>query len=164
MRSGRERCSSIAGNGTYSINSDLDIWLDIEEFDRLCRQAKNTKLSDDVRCRACEQAVDLYRGGMLPNFEAETWLTARIYYYQLQFEDLLGVYMQILRTKSDYITMLNVIAKATEIGDVDISLHLMVIETMLSANRKTMARGYFSSYRSQLSEKEQAEILKALDL
>lgn len=154
----------IAGNGTYSINRDLDIWLDIEEFDRLCRQAKNTKLSDDVRCRACEQAVDLYRGGMLPNFEAETWLTARIYYYQLQFEDLLGVYMQILRTKSDYITMLNVTAKATEIGDVDISLHLMVIETMLSANRKTMARGYFSSYRSQLSEKEQAEILKALDL
>ena len=46
----------VAGNGTYSINSKLDVRLDIEELEKFYKAAKAEYERDDIRLESCRKA------------------------------------------------------------------------------------------------------------
>lgn len=153
----------IAGNGTYRINGELDIWLDIEEFERQYKRASDSTRSISERLDACDKAFDLYRGDMLPNFDSERWLINRICYYQLMYSQLIQVYTELLKETNDYMKMFNVVAQATEIEAIDSSVHLTLIKTLVKNRKRSLARQYYGRIKDQLSTEENrtvAELFK----
>lgn len=144
----------VAGNGTYRINGELEIWLDIEEFERQFKRASNTNRSDEERLASCEKAFKLYSGAMLPNLDCERWLVNRICYYQLMYSQLVQIYTMLLEKKGDCMTMFDVVAKATEIELVDSSVHITLIGTLLKNNKAKLAKRYYSRIRDQLTPEE----------
>ncbi|MEG1758416.1 MAG: BTAD domain-containing putative transcriptional regulator [Oscillospiraceae bacterium] len=134
----------IAANGTYMINPELNIWLDTEEFEKLCRQAASATLPDEARLRLYKQAMSIYRGGMLPSFEAEMWLLARISYYQLLYIDMVNGYIECLNELGDYQAMFSVVAQATVIEPGEPEIHLKLIEALMKKGRYELAKKYFS--------------------
>lgn len=148
----------VAGNGTYKINSDLEIWLDIEEFERQFRRASDIARSDSERLEACKKAFDLYSGAMLPNLDCERWLVNRICYYQLMYSQLVQTYTLLLKEKNDCMTMFDVVAKATEVELMDSSVHITLIVALLKNHKNKLAKRYYSRIRDQLSAEENKEI------
>lgn len=148
----------VAGNGTYRINSALEIWLDIEEFERQFKRASDTNRSDYDRLAACEKAFKLYSGAMLPNLDCERWLVNRICYYQLMYAQLVQTYTMLLEKKGDCMTMFDVVAKATEIELLDSSVHITLLGALLKNNKAQLAKRYYSRIRDQLTAEENGKV------
>lgn len=77
-----------AGGGTYFINREVDVWVDTEEFERLCRKASREDIPTEQRLSLYDQAFLLYRGSMLPFMEPELWLLTTINYYQILYTQM----------------------------------------------------------------------------
>ncbi len=59
----------------YGLRSEADIWLDVEQFERLVRQAERPESPrpDDRRLETLRAALKLYQGEYLPETLYETW-------------------------------------------------------------------------------------------
>jgi len=69
--------------GSYSWNTDVPLYLDVEEFDRLCCAAADAE-DDALRLDLYRQALSLYRGDFLPKLATEPWvMPINTYYHQM---------------------------------------------------------------------------------
>lgn len=144
----------VAGNGSYSINKDLDYWIDIEEFEKLCRKAGNVNLSTEERLLVCKKATDLYIGGMLPLLDGELWLSSRISYYQVLFQEMIYTYTDLLKNTGDIKEMLNVIAHADMIDPVDGDVYITALDALIEAKQYSLAKSYYSNVKNRLSKEQ----------
>ena len=147
----------VAGGGTYAINKKLNIWVDTEEFELLCQKAFNTQLDAEKRLAACSEAVALYKGSALPNFDAEIWLSAKINYYRVLYNDLILVYIQLLREKKDIRDLIRVVAQAAAIEELDSGIHLFFLETLIDQKYDRYAKSHFHKVKSHLLPEEQQQ-------
>lgn len=147
----------VAGGGTYAINKKLNIWVDTEEFELLCQKAFNTQLSVKKRLAACDEAVALYKGSALPNFDAEIWLSAKINYYRVLYSDLILTYIELLREKNDIRSLIRVVAQASAIEELDCSIHLLFLETLIDRKYDRHAKNHFHKIKSRLLPEEQQQ-------
>lgn len=70
-------------NGTYAWNGDIPVELDVETFERLCKQAAASENSDE-RLNLYREAMALYRGDFLPKLDMEAWvIPISAYYHQM---------------------------------------------------------------------------------
>ena len=70
-------------NGTYAWNGDIPVELDVETFERLCKQAAASE-NDDERLNLYREAIKLYRGDFLPKLDMEAWVVPiSAYYHQM---------------------------------------------------------------------------------
>lgn len=60
-------------DGIYHFNTELEYWLDVEEFERLLDQAARVE-DGEAKVKLLGRAVDLYRGDYLEEFDSE-WCT-----------------------------------------------------------------------------------------
>ena len=73
-------------NGTYCWNTDIPLQLDVEEFDRLCREA-SAAADEDLRLELCLQALEFYHGDFLSKLSTEPWvIPISAYYHRLFLE------------------------------------------------------------------------------
>ena len=57
--------------GRYKLNSDLNIWFDVAEFEDLLSRAENLPPDSEARAANLEQAIRLYRGAFMEEFYSE---------------------------------------------------------------------------------------------
>lgn len=145
----------VAGGGTYSINKELKIWVDTEEFEILCQKAANTELAVEKRIEICCDAVKLYKGSALPNFEAELWLSAKINYYRVLYNELIQMYVSLLKTKGDLNEILRIVSLASEIEELDNSIHILLLEALIEKKYYRYAKNHFDKIKKQLSLEEE---------
>ena len=74
----------LSKGGNYSWNTDFPIRLDVEEFDRLCRQAAGQQ-TEAEQLALYEQALQLYKGDFLPKLSMDPWVMPISTYYHQQF-------------------------------------------------------------------------------
>ena len=144
----------VSHNGTYAINKNLKIYLDVEKFERLCAQASVKSLEPQKRVLLYEQAMDIYRGGMLPSIEAEMWLLTKISYFQMLYADMVEKYIDLLREMGDYLGMLRTAARAMEIEQLSSDIHMTLIETLMANDHPELARKHFSKAERFLTPKQ----------
>ena len=69
--------------GSYSWNTEVPLYLDVEEFDRLCSAAAEAA-DDTLRLELYEQALSIYGGDFLPKLSTEPWvMPINTYYHQM---------------------------------------------------------------------------------
>lgn len=70
-------------NGAYCWNSQAELILDAEEFDRLCKAAAAAATAEE-KLELYRQAMPLYQGDFLPKLSMEPWvMPINAYYHQL---------------------------------------------------------------------------------
>lgn len=88
----------ISKNGGYSWNPDLEIVIDIEEFDKLVRSA----IEDENGVASGLNALKLYEGKFLPVQSSEMWVMPVQAYYHNLYESLFERVVPILEQEARY--------------------------------------------------------------
>ena len=72
----------IRKNGTYVWNDEIPVTLDVEDFERLCKQAAAAQGNE--RLELYREALALYKGNFLPKLDMEEWvIPISAYYHQM---------------------------------------------------------------------------------
>ncbi len=151
-----------AGGGTYSINRALSVWVDAEEFEKLAHKALSGSLPRAQRLAAGKRALEMYRGSFLPNFDAEIWLSAKINYYRVLFNDLLKSHILLLRDTGKTRELLRIVANAANIEELDSEINALTLEILLQAKMYRSAKNFYNVIKKQLSPEENRRLSKLL--
>lgn len=77
-------------NGGYMCNPNIEYVVDVESFERISRHAAGAE--GDEKLNLLGQAVEMYRGELLPQIESEVWvMPLALYYRQLYNDDVAGL-------------------------------------------------------------------------
>lgn len=140
-------------HGRYRFHSDYGCWYDVEEFERLYKQAVACEQRDGARAlQLFMQVVELYRGDYLVEDEYAEWTaTAREYYFELYIQSLLKSVA--LHTKFGNITeAIRLCEIALSKDQLRSDAHEHLIYLLAVAGRVSEAANHYKAYRQKLNE------------
>lgn len=143
-----------AGGGTYFINREIDVWVDTEEFERLCRKASHEDIPIEQRLSLYDQAFLLYRGSMLPFMEPELWLLTTINYYQILYTQMANEYVKLLSKTGEFTKAFSVASETLNIEPSNYEIYSILLETLIENNHEELARKYYQQIYVHLSKKQ----------
>lgn len=141
-----------ANEGTYTINPDLRIWIDIEEFERLYKKASNKEIPEEQRLTLYKQAFQLYRGGMLPFLEPELWLLTRVNYYQILYTKLINEYVELLVEIGKDAEAFSVASAAIGIEPTNFMVYNILIKSMVDNGHYDLAKKFYQKISHHISK------------
>lgn len=104
--------SIISRRSAYQWNQELDVAIDIFDFEDYSQIGLNRTLSQEKRRNCLKAAIDLYRGSLLPDSGAEHWVVPKaVYYRDLYIKDVIA-YIEELKTERAYSSISEVCGKA----------------------------------------------------
>lgn len=151
----------VASKGTYMINRKIQLHMDTDEFEALCHKASMRSKSQEERLELYAQLIELYRGSMLPGFEAESWLMARISYFQFLYVEAVTEYISLLADGENFVEMFKTASKALEVEYLDSDLHYILVETLMRKGRYEQARSYYLKLGNRLTPQQRKKFQKA---
>lgn len=96
------RNSIISRRGAYQWNQELDVSIDIFDFDDYSKIGLNQSMSVSKRKQCLQRAIDLYTGPLLPDSGEEHWVVPKAAYYRdLYVQDVLA-YISLLKEEGAY--------------------------------------------------------------
>ncbi len=110
--------SILSRRGAYQWNPELEISIDIFDFEEYSRIGLNKDLSMKKREACLNKAIGLYKGRLLPDSGSEHWVVSKaVYYRDLYFRDVVA-YVEMLNAKEEYDDVIEVCDRAlTLIGN-----------------------------------------------
>lgn len=100
--------------GAYQWNSDIDVDIDIDDFEDYATIGLNPANSNDKRKECLESALDLYRGPLLSDFLGEHWVVSKEVYYRDLFVRATVEYAELLKAEGNEEGAINALNKAVE--------------------------------------------------
>ena len=149
-----------ASEGTYCINSSLDIWLDTEEFERLCKKAANDALPAEQRLELYNQAFTLYRGGMLPFLEPGIWLLTLMSYYQILYSNMVNEYLTLLIRINDYTKAFAMASSAVSIEPSNLDVYYILMRALIKNKHYGLAKKYYQKISRIMATPQKEEFQK----
>ena len=126
--------SIISRRGAYQWNPELDVSIDIFDFDDYSQIGLNRTMSVQKRKDCLKRAIDLYTGPLLPDSGEEHWVVPKaVYYRDLYVQDVLA-YIAILKDEEAYDEIVALSRRALSLaGTMDI---LLLEEELALSNGK----------------------------
>lgn len=141
-------------HGCYSLNPDFPYWMDAEEFENLCRQARELEVKDiSLACHKYRQALELYNGEYLPENPYSDWLVPARHYYRQLFIDSASRLLAIYKMYKQYRMMILECERILSIEHLEENIHISYIEAMLGEGNISRARDHYE-YLTSLLYKE----------
>lgn len=97
----------IRREGTYAWNTELPLTLDIDEFERLCREGENTKTPQEQAERWLA-ALELYHGDFLERLSSDLWVTSISAYYHNYYVQTALKLLPLLEEQGQWETVIHV--------------------------------------------------------
>ncbi len=141
----------VYSQGCYRWNNNTDYWLDAEQFELFCQEARAlSKSSPEEAADRYKEALKLYRGDYLPEFSQEDWVIhTRRYYHQLFLSSVLDL-LNIYKLAGNYNEVIRICERTFLIEQFDEDLHLRYIEALLKEGKTTQARAHYQYITSLL--------------
>jgi DNA-binding SARP family transcriptional activator len=144
----------INAHGCYSYYPDYKYWLDAEEFEKLCHEARDlVRIDPNQACAKYRQALELYNGEYLPESPYSDWLLPIRHYYRQLFIESVTKLLSLLKELKQYSQMLEECKKALSVEQFEESLHVRYIEALLGEGETSRARAHYE-YCSSLFYQE----------
>ena len=102
----------ISKRGTYQWNKNLDVRIDVLDFEQLSMAGLNLASGDSYRRECLKGAIELYRGSLLPDFKSEPWMISKAAYYRDLYARVVEAYIAILKDGCEYLEIVNVSDRA----------------------------------------------------
>ncbi|MDL2254505.1 bacterial transcriptional activator domain-containing protein [Ruminococcaceae bacterium OttesenSCG-928-I18] len=115
-------------NGGYLCNPDIRFEVDAEQFEENCRNAAMAK--GEEKLSLLHEAVDLYKGELLPQLENEVWVMPLALYYRKQFAECVGELCNILQESGRYSELLTTATAASQIDPLEEQYYLYTFRAL----------------------------------
>lgn len=133
----------VTSRGAYAWNPDVEILLDVEEFEKHCIKAREMNCAHTQSIQAYEAALELYQGAFLFKYSDLHWVTPLLTYYHSMFltgaKNLSELYMASAR----YQDVEQICAKALKIDANEEQLHFNMIKALIFQKKKELATEHF---------------------
>lgn len=128
-------------HGAYSLNTNIDYWLDAEVFDKLCREASRAEPESAIA--AFQQALSLYQGDYLPELAYSEWvIPIRNYYHRLYIQAVLDV-TDLMKERKMYGEIIKVCERAFLIEFFEEEIHLRFLEALIESGKLHQALAHY---------------------
>ena len=126
-------------NGSYEWNNEFPLWLDVEEFDRLCSAAAREQ-DEDARLELYLQAFELYRGDFLAKLSMETWVMPINAYYHQMYLSGVEQALSILADRGNWDVAETVCRRALAIEPYSEALYQSLMRCLIAKSDRPAAR------------------------
>lgn len=117
---------------SYSLNNQMDIYIDADEFVDLCGQADNEELSRTKRINLYKKAMELYKGDYMMKSSLEQWIIPITVYYHSLYIEAVKKYVNLLSEAKKLTEILWVCEQAVTFDPYDEKLHYDLIKTLVA--------------------------------
>jgi len=135
--------------GSYSFNEELEVSLDLEEFEKLCKVAQKEK-DTKKKLRAYENAMALYRGDFYEGKGDRTWIVTATTYYHSLFLSSVKALSSIYMEEGLYKEAEDVLSLALRFDNVDEALHCELIRSYIKQGNLELATKSFENAKKIL--------------
>lgn len=132
----------LTGRGSYQWNPDIPLQVDAEEFERLCREAREEQSAEEKIQKEIE-AVGLYQGRFLPDFSDEYWIMSMSVYYHSLYLAVVKELAGLLESAGRFEEMETVCRRAIEMDSLDEELHCCLLKAYIGENRQKQAAEHY---------------------
>jgi len=123
----------IRRSGNYAWNTDIPFFLDVDEFERLCR-AGAAESDPTQRVALYEQALDLYRGDFLQKLSSEPWvISISVYFHNLYVQTLLDT-LPLLESSGQHQKAAALCRQAVEVEPYNELIYQHLMQNLLALN------------------------------
>ena len=127
---------------TYLWNRNAPYTLDVEDFERLCRQAAETT-DEQQQLELYTQAFDIYGGDYLAESISESWVLPQATYLKRLYTQSVRRICAIYNEKNDYEAVVRVCERAIELDPLEDSHHVLLIEALIAQKQLSQALAHY---------------------
>ncbi len=143
----------ISHRGTYQWNKDLDVSIDALDFKALADAGVNPTISEARRKEYLAQAIDMYKGSLLPDFSSEPWLIAKSAAYRDTYIEAVMAYVELLKSDDQAAKIVQVCENALALAGTSELLELEAqIAKLRIANPEASEKGSVVAYYNEVRE------------
>lgn len=134
----------VFSQGCYHWNTKQNYWLDVDEFELLCRQAQAVAATDPQQATLLYlKAIGLYKGDYLPECSYCEWvIPIRNYYHHLYLQSILAL-TTLLSAAEQYAEVIEVCEHAFIVDPFEEELHVRFLEALLAEDKLKQARAHY---------------------
>lgn len=132
----------ITDNGGYTFNSDIEVWLDIAQFEKFKAQAEEHKENNnwDQAADFFQRAFELYRGPFMEGLEENLWILQQRKKFRSLYMEIVEDLTDILEDRDKYIEAEEVLETALKYCPLETKLHNKMIKITRKAENQYQAR------------------------
>jgi len=131
--------------GRYKLNSDLNIWFDVEEFEGLLSRAANLPPDDSARKASLERAIEVYRGSFMEEFYSE-WTETRRRELGDKYLKALSLLAKFYGNRGKYDTAIALLEKSIAIDPYQDEVYCQIMEWQLTVGDRASALRTYKKY------------------
>lgn len=129
-------------DGTYAWNNDVPLFLDVEEFDRLCTAAA-AAANGDEQLEQYLQALELYRGDFLTKLSMEPWVMPICTYYHQMYLGAAEKTLALLEERQRWNEAASLCEKALKIEPYSEELYQHLMRCRIAAGDRSGAQSAY---------------------
>jgi two-component SAPR family response regulator len=139
----------IFSQGCYRWENRIDCWIDADQFEEYCEQARLLKNEDpDNAIIIYRKAVNLYKGKYLPESSYSEWIEPiRVYYHDLYLNTVFAL-TDLLKRKRAYDEIIQICEQAATIDYFDENVHIRLLEALIANGQTSKARVHYNEVTS----------------
>ncbi|MCR5591437.1 MAG: hypothetical protein K6F73_07855 [Lachnospiraceae bacterium] len=143
----------ISHRGTYQWNRELDVSIDALDFDALAKAGINPMISEARRKEYLKQAIEMYKGSLLPDFSSEPWLISKSASYRDMYIEAVMAYIEILKAEDQPAKIVQICENALELAGTSEILDLEAqIARLKIANPDAVSKSSVVEYYNEVRE------------
>lgn len=128
----------IPNNGSYKWNPEVNIELDVDQLDSLCKQAVASN-DPEQKKELYEEVLHIYNGELLPGKRDCSWVIPLSAYYHNVFIRAAHGLMEIYREREDYTAIVTICKRVLEFDILDEETHRELIHAYQQMKNYTQA-------------------------
>ncbi len=144
--------SILSRRGAYQWNPDLDVSIDIYDFEEASRKAIDTIGSDDRRAQMLRDALDMYTGNLLPDSNSEHWVVPKAVALRDLYIRVALEYIQMLKEKQDYSSVIDVCNEVQEHVPVSLEIENEMAMAMQKGLETDEMRNEYHLFRGSVKD------------
>ena len=134
----------VYSNGTYRWNPALRCVVDVEELERLAKEAASGKVSREQKIALYEQAISCYQGDFLPNSSWCNWVISRAAYLSSLYVDCVLRLCSLYEENQQYHEIIAVCETAAVRVPFEESIHKILTYAYISTGQNNKALKHYN--------------------
>ena len=140
---GQEIQPILSQRGASIWNPAVGCTLDIDRFEELCRLGGDTQRTAEERMTSYREAVELYKGDLLPKLSHQMWLVPMAVRYHTAYIAAVKDFAVLLDEAALYEEMHEVCARASDLDNLDEGLHTLIVRALLRQGKDAAALEHY---------------------
>jgi DNA-binding SARP family transcriptional activator len=129
--------------GAYSWTPTIPCFVDVHEFERLCREAEKPSTEDAERAELYRSAAELYRGDFLPKNALDFWVVPLTGFYRTKFTKAVCYASDYLSAEDRHEEVIPLCQNAIKIDPYEEYFHQSLIRAQIAVGRHQQAMEHY---------------------